>query len=101
MDLEGDETLKAAAMRLAKERLGDDAEVLAFSNCPIAVDLEVDKKDGFYGTKTFFMKLQYQKGTTKEVTDVANYGWLDRTELAERAHAAEGPNAAKFYRYML
>mmetsp|Transcript_30047 Transcript_30047/g.49644 ORF Transcript_30047/g.49644 Transcript_30047/m.49644 type:complete len:297 (-) Transcript_30047:10-900(-) len=99
--LVGEETLKEAAQRVAKETLGDDIEILALSNCPVAVDLDVDKKDGFYGTKTFFMKLQYFQGKPNQVEQVADYGWLDRSELAERAEAGEGPNAAKFVRYLL
>lgn len=99
--IEGEETLKQAAQRVAKEKLGDEMEILALSNCPIAVDLDVNQKDGFYGTKTFFMKLQYFQGELKPVEQVADYGWLDRSELEERAEASQGPNAAKFLRYML
>lgn len=100
-DVGDGETLQAAALRLAEETLGKDCQVLALSNCPIAVELHVDKKDGTYGTKTFFMRLQYYKGDVQPVTNVAQYGWLSRTELSKKAKAKEGINAAKFFHYML
>jgi large subunit ribosomal protein L46 len=99
--VEGEETLQEAAQRLAKETFGEEMEIISLSNCPVAVDLDVDKKDGFYGTKTFFMKLQYFEGKPTLAQQVADYGWLDRSELAEKAEADEGPNAAKFFHYLL
>jgi 8-oxo-dGTP pyrophosphatase MutT (NUDIX family) len=99
--LDDGETLQAAALRLAEERLGQSCQVLALSNCPIAVELHVDKKEGTYGTKTFFMRLQYYKGDVQPVTNVAEFGWLSRTELSKKAKADEGVNAAKFFHYML
>ena len=100
-DVQDGETLQAAALRLAEETLGKGCEVLALSNCPMAVELHVDKRDGMYGTKTFFMRLQYSKGEVHPMTNVAQYGWLGRSELAETAKATEGINAAKFFHYML
>ena len=89
-------------MRLAKEKLGEDAEVVAISNCPVAVDLHVlPDQNGIFGTKIFFMKLQYLMGDIKLTTDAAKYGWLDRDELVKSAEIGEGENAGKFYRYML
>jgi ADP-ribose pyrophosphatase YjhB (NUDIX family) len=95
------ETFKDAAMRLAKKKLGEEVELLAISNCPVAVDLQVGDDGAFYGTKTFFMKLQYFRGDVKPATDAEKYGWLDRDELVSSAEIGEGPNAGKFYRYML
>lgn len=99
--LQDGERLTDAAMRLAKDKLGEEVELLALSNCPIAVDLDVEEEGEFFGTKTFFMKLQYFRGDVKPSTGDASYGWLDRTELVENAEACEGINAGKFYRYML
>lgn len=102
--VQDDETLHEAAERLASTTFNSSMQLISLSNCPSAVDLEVNNQDGYYGTKTFFMRLQYLDGpaTLASTADpMVDHGWLERSELAERAHAGEGPNAAKFFRYML
>ena len=99
--LEDGESLADAAMRLAKNKLGEEVELLSLSNCPIAVDLDIEEESEFCGTKTFFMKLQYFRGDVKPSTGDASFGWLDRAELVENAESSDGINAGKFYRYML
>jgi large subunit ribosomal protein L46 len=100
-DLQPEETLREAAERVTKEKLGEDMEFVALSNCPIAVDLKVDKNDTYYGTKTFYMKIQYTKGTPQRLKGAMDYGWLDRTELSEKAMMTGGESARKFFHYML
>ena len=72
------------------------------SKSPIGVQLDVhdeeqQKSTGSYGTKTFFMKVQYDDGTLKG-KDIA---WLDRSEIVERFQADSKDNEAKFFRYLL
>jgi hypothetical protein len=74
------------------------------SNAPIAVrmepyDADQQKSTGFYGIKTFFVKVQYDDGkiTNKDV----EFAWLDRSEVVDRMEGTLGQEEAKFYKYML
>ena len=72
------------------------------SETPLGVRLDVyddekQKSTGSFGTKTFFMKVQYDDGTLKG-GDVA---WLDRSEIVDRFQSASKDDEAKFYRYLL
>jgi hypothetical protein len=73
------------------------------SQAPWAVKLDVydteeQQSSGYFGTKTFFVKVQYDDGVLRKGIDFA---WLDRSEIVERIQAASGDDDAKFYRYML
>ena len=89
-------------MRLAKEKLGDEVALVPMSDCPVAVDLTLNHKkdDLHFGTKTFFMKIQYSIGDVKP-DSATTYGWLDRTELAQSAQAVQALDKSKLYHYML
>lgn len=105
------ETLLEAALRGLKEHTsrggGKKQDELALdlyspSQAPIGVQLDVhdeeqQKSTGSYGTKTFFMKVQYDDGTLNG-DDIA---WLDRSEIVERFQSDSKDGEAKFFRYLL
>jgi large subunit ribosomal protein L46 len=106
VELLEDETFFEAAKRAIPEKVGEEVEFWCPSNCPCAVDMQAfpedQRKDGFYGTKTFFMKVQYDEGAVSEQSmTVDDFAWLDRTEMEERGKAQQGDEMSKFYRYML
>ena len=105
-EVKDDETLLEAARRVIPDSVGKEVEFWCPSNCPCAVDMvafpEEERHNGFYGTKTFFMKLQYDEGAVKEEEmSVKDYGWLERSEMVERVKDQQGDYEAKFYRYLL
>jgi len=55
------------------------------------------KSTGSYGTKTFFMKVQYDDGTLNG-DDIA---WLDRSEIVEQFRSESKDDEATFFRYLL
>lgn len=72
------------------------------SRAPIGVKLDVYDEDqqklsGSYGTKTFFVKIQYDDGKL----DGDGIVWLDRSEIIERFHADSKNDDAMFFRYLL
>ncbi|OEU13677.1 hypothetical protein FRACYDRAFT_269904 [Fragilariopsis cylindrus CCMP1102] len=101
------ESLIDAALRGLREQTAggkDECPLTLYcpSQTPMAVRMDAydqDKQEstGCYGTKTFFMKVQYDDGTLGG----DNIAWLDRTEVAQRFVAASKDNEAKFYRYLL
>jgi large subunit ribosomal protein L46 len=104
--LKEDETLLEAAKRAVKEKVGEEVEFWCPSNAPYAVDMvafpEDQRKDGFYGTKTFFIKVQYDCGDVSETTmAVKDFAWMDRGEMTERVQQERGDYESKFYQYML
>jgi large subunit ribosomal protein L46 len=104
--LNTDEMLLEAAKRAVKEKVGEEVEFWCPSNSPFAVDMmafpEDQRKDGFYGTKTFFVKVQYDEGDVSEQTmAVKDFAWLERTEMVERVQKEQGDYESKFYQYML
>ena len=101
------ETLLDATKRAVADIAGDRLELYCPSNCPMAVDLKVyseeeQQKHGTYGTKTFFLRVQYDDGDVSE-DDVngREYAWLARDEMAERVKEERGEDASKFYHYLL
>ena len=102
--LKDDETLLEAAKRAISEKAGSKLEYWSISNCPCAVDMvafpENERTDGFYGTKTFFMKLSYDDGAASPV-NVKDFAWLAREEMAERVREDQGEKISKFYHYLL
>jgi hypothetical protein len=75
------------------------------SQSPLAVKLDTFDTDkqasaGYFGTKTFFVKVQYDDGKIIGNTNI-DFAWLDRSEIVERVTASFGEEEAKFYKYML
>ncbi len=74
------------------------------SQAPIGVKLDVydsdqQKSTGYFGTKTFFIKVQYDDG--KINSSNVDFAWLDRTEVVNKVQLTTGEDEAKFYQYML
>ena len=72
----------------------------------MAVDMEIydeerRQAEGVFGVKTFFMKLTHDEGDVENLQRAADFGWLDREEMTEKAREQEGVNCGKFYYYML
>jgi len=106
VELQDGETLLNGAERIAASVLGKDTSLFSISNCPVGVTLQTSNdKEKFFGTKTFFMKLQlqYQNGTvvSPEMKDNHSYGWLDRSELSEDYEEKNKSYASKLYFNML
>jgi hypothetical protein len=127
-DHDSEESLLEAALRGLQEQLnsGDGAnsatkgkqkkqqpgnnntlplELYCPSHAPLAVKLDVydsaqQESTGYFGTKTFFLKVQYDDGTIPPKSNI-DFAWLDRNEIVERIQATAGDDEAKFYRYML
>jgi len=120
--LEGDgETLLEAARRAVLTKVGSQLEFWCPSNAPVAVDVKKydddddDENNKYYGTKTFFLKVQYDEGSVSEQDmSVQDYAWLDRDEVVDRFATTVGGGrgggddkkdefnyASKFYRYLL
>jgi hypothetical protein len=75
------------------------------SQAPLAVKLDTFDADqqtstGYFGTKTFFVKVQYDDGKILSNTSI-DFAWLDRSEIVERVKASFGEEEAKFFKYML
>jgi hypothetical protein len=87
------------------------------SKMPIAVRLDQygDDSSEFFGTKTFYMKVQYDDGklTQRDIPNTKSICWLDRSEIVERMMISLSANNdnnnssdinhsdANFYQYML
>lgn len=97
--ISNDESLLQGAQRAVKEKLGDKIEIYCPSNAPSAVHLEPHNEDDqFFGTKTFYMRLQHDEG---DVSKRTKHGWLDRQEIVERMEKEYGEEESKFYQYVL
>lgn len=106
VDLKDGETLLDAAKRAVPEKVGGNVEFWSVSNAPLSVQLDAfpedQRSDGYYGTKTFFMKLYYDEGLVSESEmTVSDFAWLDRGEISSRIGDQHGDEAAKFYHYLL
>lgn len=105
------ETLLEAALRGLKENTSEysgkknselSLELYCPSQAPIGVQLEVHNEDkqkstGFYGYKTFFMKVQYDDG----MLHGNNIAWLARLEIVERFQSESRDDKSNFFRYLL
>lgn len=99
-----EETLLEAAKRAIETKIGRQVEFWCPSNAPFAVDMQAheEEHESVFGTKTFFMKIQYDEGDVLEADLVADdFGWLDRSEMSDRVREGQGDDAARFYQYML
>jgi large subunit ribosomal protein L46 len=103
--LKDDEMLLDAAKRAIPEAVGEELEFWCPSNCPVAVEMmafptEQQQKEQQYGSKTFFIKVQFDEGKVKTGTQkVTDFAWLDRSEIVERVEKQNGDGA--FYKYLL
>jgi large subunit ribosomal protein L46 len=102
-----DETLLDAAKRVVKDKVGGQLmDLYCASNAPVAVNFKVfteeERKDGFFGVKTFFMRVQHDEGNvSKKDMQVKDFAWLDRSEVVARVQEEQGLRQSKLYRYML
>jgi len=98
------ESLVKAAKRVVQENGGDNLELYCPSAAPVAVHME-KAEDGdsssYFGTKTFFLRLQYDDGVIqpKDLKKQKTFAWLARKEIVELLQLSE--EQAKFYRYLL
>jgi hypothetical protein len=100
----GGELLLEAAQRAMRETVGGSVEYWCPSNAPWSVDLNrfEEPVDSFYGTKTFFVKIQHDKGNVVESEGTAkDFAWLDRGEIVDRMYRQCGEKKARLYHYML
>lgn len=109
------ETLLQAARRAVEESVGSGVEHWSVSNAPLSVRMQAfpDEKegeascndpsrDGYYGTKTFFLKLYYDEGEASTAgRDLHDFAWLDRDEVVDKVKEQQGDEVATFYRYLL
>jgi len=108
----GEETIVECAKRAVVDMCGDEMEVIYISNCPMGVvmqtneelGIEEDSEDGYFGTKTWFMRVQYSSGDLDEKRlggMVGDWAWLDKDEMAGRVKEEKGDVIGSFYHYML
>ena len=96
--MEKDESLLDAAQRALALNGGKNIELYCASQAPIAVQLTYDDADGFFGSKTFFVKVQYDDG---EIAKQDEFAWLNRAEIVDEMIRSGGDEEAKFYHYVL
>jgi large subunit ribosomal protein L46 len=108
VDLKENESLLDAVRRTLPNQLGPDIDFWCPSNAPWTVQLtpyseEERKSLGFYGFKTFFMKVQLHEGgsVSPKHMKVKDFAWLDRGEMVDRVREQQGEEMSKFYYYML
>ena len=96
------ESLLEAAQRAVKENGGQRLELYSPSGAPVAVHLtKGEPGEPYFGTKTFFLRLQYDDGTVQvKDKNKQQFAWLDRTEILQ-LHQQKDDDQAKFYRYLL
>ncbi len=103
--LEDNEMILDAAKRAIPEAVGEELEFWCPSNCPVAVEMiafppEQQQKEQQYGSKTFFIKVQYDEGNVKTGTQkISDFAWLDRPEIVKRVEKQNGDGT--FYKYLL
>jgi hypothetical protein len=100
-DEEQQESLFEAAQRALQETLKTKLELYCPSQAPMAVELTTNDAEDprYFGTKTFYMRFQYDDGTIAETN--TEFAWLDRKEIVERVQQHQGDDESKFYRYLL
>ena len=97
------ETLLEAAKRAISENGGSQLEFYCPSNAPVAVHMtKAEEGSSFFGTKTFFVRLQYDDGLI-QVKDLEKkqIAWLDRSEIVRLFEDSSDGADAKFYQYLL
>jgi large subunit ribosomal protein L46 len=104
IQLQNEETLVDAAKRAMDTMVGSQLEFWCPSNAPFAVDMTAGSEgnDSTYGTKTFFLKVQYDEGDiVKDILAADDFAWLERSEVVDRVRQERDEDAARFYQYML
>lgn len=109
-----DETIVDCARRAVGDVVGDgDLKVVYVSNCPMGVTMasydemgvaEEEGNEGFFGVKTFYLRVQYDSGALDEERlgkVVGDWGWLERCEMVEKVTEEKGEDLGKFYHYLL
>ncbi len=97
------ESLLEAAQRAVKEQGGKNLELYCPSGAPVAVHMTKAEEggDSYFGTKTFFLRLQYDDGILQPPERQSQqFAWLDRSEIVELHQRNDGAQA-QFYRYLL
>ena len=101
---DGDESLLEAAKRAILENGGEDLEIYYPSGAPMAVhmskDKDPDENSPYFGTKTFFLRVQYAEAGEMNKIPGKKFEWLDRSEIVEIMEKRGGDHG-EFYRYML
>lgn len=115
-DLDGtkEETFVDGVKRfIQSNKMLQDLEIRCLSNCPMVVDtLKYDEEDkgltengAYFGEKVFYMRVQYEDGSVDEKkvdkSKMSDWGWLGRSEMADRVKAERGEEESLFYHYML
>lgn len=107
--LNENETFLEGANRAVNTVAGDELVLRCLSNCPMGVNVveyneeEKEKNNGFFGEKTFFLRVQYENGDVSKhrMEKMDDWGWLTRDEMVEKVTSDKGVDAATFYKYML
>jgi len=96
VEIKSDETLLQAAQRAVADV---NLELYCPSHAPMAVSMDLlEDDDAFFGTKTFYYRLQYDNGT---VAKSSEHAWLDRQEIVENVQEHKGNGPSTFYHYLL
>lgn len=98
------ESLLDAAQRVVQENGGKKLDLYCPSAAPTAVSMALEKEDNgeYFGTKTFFMRVQHDEGDIqKEALKGSDFAWLDKVEIVAQMQSNGGDDEAKFYRYLL
>eukprot|EP00557_Chaetoceros_sp_GSL56_P008606 CAMPEP_0176492762 /NCGR_PEP_ID=MMETSP0200_2-20121128/9185_1 /TAXON_ID=947934 /ORGANISM="Chaetoceros sp., Strain GSL56" /LENGTH=287 /DNA_ID=CAMNT_0017890373 /DNA_START=151 /DNA_END=1010 /DNA_ORIENTATION=- len=91
VSLTENETFLEGAKRAVKMVAGEDLVLRCFTNCPMGVHVAEysaeakEKNSGFFGEKTFFLRVQYENGDVNtenmEKMKMNDWGWLTRDEM--------------------
>ena len=72
------------------------------SNAPIACSMDIIEDDcQYFGTKTFYMRIQYDDGNMSKGVVSDQHAWLDRQEIVDHLLQTQGDGQSKFVHYML
>ena len=105
--LEEDEMLPQAAFRALDSQIGSSIERFCLSYAPMGVDVvplpeEERKESGFYGTKTFFMRVNHFEGDVVDAElNAKDFAWLTREEVTAVMQEQHGDEVGKFYHYLM
>lgn len=100
------ETMLDAAKRGVQTSVGSEMDIFYLSNCPLAVNMVLFSESeramkGFFGTKTFFMKVQHDEFDATLGDDFDDFAWLARDEITDRMKTQNGEHASQLYHYIL
>ena len=108
VEVKDGETLLDAAKRAIQDKVGSSMDIYYPSNMPMAVDMHVFEKEerkehgNTYGTKTFYMVVQYDEGKVKQdEIAVHDFAWLEKSEFVDRIKEEQGEEKSKFFQYLL